>query len=171
MRKRLVDIFLKVTNKQIIRARAGKRLKQIKKRFAENAVVNREDCKKLVAQDWKESLNVRSVGTEADEENISNVRFKFSFNKSAIQADIQLPIEYETNIASFMEKIDAQPVINFDDLQPFEEIEKLEFEVEKYQKFRIPQISNYEPQFIDKQIRLGCEYESVIRQLSGEPDL
>lgn len=107
MRKRLVDIFLKVANKQIIRARAGKRLKQIKKRFAENAVANREDCKKLVAKDWKESLNVRSAGTEADEENISNVRFKFSFNKSAIQADIQLPIEYETNIASFMEKIDA----------------------------------------------------------------
>jgi hypothetical protein len=61
----------------------------------------------LVGKDWKESLNVRSAGTEADEENISNVRFRFRFNKSAILTDIQLPIEYETNIASFMEKIDA----------------------------------------------------------------
>jgi hypothetical protein len=36
--------------------------------------------------------------------------------------EIKLPIEYETNIASFMEKIDAQPVINFDDLESYDPI-------------------------------------------------
>tara|TARA_B100000780_G_scaffold105642_1_gene73969 strand:+ start:79 stop:234 length:156 start_codon:yes stop_codon:yes gene_type:complete len=35
MRKRLVTIFLKVANKLIIRMRAGKRLKSLKKKFEE----------------------------------------------------------------------------------------------------------------------------------------
>lgn len=43
-----------------------------------------------------------------------------------------MPIEYETNIASFMEKIEASPVINFDDFVPFEPLETLDFEVMKY---------------------------------------
>lgn len=90
---------------------------KIKKRFEENRIANREDAKKLVAEDWKTSLNMRSGG-EDDQDNIQNVRFEFSFNKNTVSkmAEIRLPLEYETNIASFMEKIDAQPVINFDDL-------------------------------------------------------
>jgi hypothetical protein len=55
MRKRLVGIFLKVTNKLIIRQRAGKRLLKIKKRFAEKGIINRSDAKKMVADDWKAS--------------------------------------------------------------------------------------------------------------------
>ena len=51
------------------------------------------------------------------------VRYDFAFKKKTLSQDIQLPLEYETNIASFMEKIDAQPVISFDDLEPFEPIE------------------------------------------------
>lgn len=42
---------------------------------------------------------------------------------------MKLPLEYETNIQSFMEKVDAQPPINFDDLVPFEPVEVLDFEV------------------------------------------
>lgn len=84
MRKRLVDIFLKVANKQIIRMRAGKRLAKIRKRFRDMGVNNREDCKRLVAEDWKESLNVRAEGEEGEQENITNVQFKFCFNKSGI---------------------------------------------------------------------------------------
>ena len=49
--------------------------------------------------------------------------------------DIKLPLEYETNIASFMEKIEATPVVSFDDLEPFEAIEQLDFEVERYKPF------------------------------------
>lgn len=47
---------------------------------------------------------------------------------------MSLPLEYETNIASFMEKIEAQPVTSFDDLDEFETIEQLDFEVMKYKK-------------------------------------
>ena len=85
--------------------------------------------------------------------------------------DIKLPLEYETNIASFMEKIEATPVVSFDDLEPFEAIEQLDFEVERYKPFQLPPVSGYEPKFSDKVVRPGCEYESAIRQRAGEPDL
>ena len=64
MRKRLVDIFLKVANRQIIRQRAGRRLRKIKERFAERGVTSREECKKLVAEDWKDSMNIKSAEDE-----------------------------------------------------------------------------------------------------------
>ena len=78
-----MGIFLKVANKQIIRMRAGKRLMKIKKRFAEKGILNRQDARKMVAEDWKASLNMRSGG-EDDAENIQNVHFEFSFNKKTI---------------------------------------------------------------------------------------
>jgi len=53
-------------------------------------------------------------------------------------AMLKLPLEYETNIASFKESVEANPPINFDDLVPFDMIECLEFEVHKYTKFSIP---------------------------------
>jgi hypothetical protein len=34
-----------------------------------------------------------------------------------------MPVEFETNIASFKEKVDAQPPTSFDDLVPFDSIE------------------------------------------------
>jgi len=52
------------------------------------------------------------------------------FNSTVIAAaQMKLPLEYETNIASFMEKVDAIPPITFDDLVPFEKVEQLDFEV------------------------------------------
>lgn len=70
-----------------------------------------------------------------------------------------------------MEKVDADPPTQFDDLEPFEHLEQLEFEVEKYKEFPIPQMSNFDPFDKDKEIRPGCEYESIVRQRAGEPDL
>ena len=100
-----------------------------------------------------------------------NVQFKFSFFTKEIQSDIKLPLEYETNIASFMEKIECQPIVNFDDLEPFESLEQLDFEVMKYLPMASPQISSYDPVFNDKVYRPGCNYESTLRQIHGEPDL
>lgn len=171
MRKRLVSIFLKVANKLIIRMRAGKRLTKIKRRIIEMGVHNREDMKKMVAEDAKAAMNMRQESAEEETDNIQNVGFKFSFDRKKVQTDIKMPLEYETNIASFMEKIDAQPVINFDDLENFDAIEQLDFEVEKYKPFELPPASTYDPVFNDKQYRPGCEYESTIRQIAGEPDL
>ena len=56
-------------------------------------------------------------------------------------------MEYEGNVASVMEKIDTQPVVSFDDLNHFDAIEQLDFEVEGYKEFPIPASSPYEPMF------------------------
>jgi hypothetical protein len=81
MRRRLVGIFLKVTNKLITRIRAGKRLIKIKRKLEEYGVQTREDVKKMVAEDWKNAQNARLPGSDEEETNIQNVKFKFSFNK------------------------------------------------------------------------------------------
>ena len=54
---------------------------------------------------------------------------------------------------------------------PFEIIEKLDFEVERYKPMESPAMSTYEPIATDKPYRPGCEYESIKRQMAGEPDL
>jgi hypothetical protein len=49
MRRRLVGIFLKASNKLITRMRAEKRLVKIRVKLREENVRNREDAKKMVA--------------------------------------------------------------------------------------------------------------------------
>jgi hypothetical protein len=41
----------------------------------------------------------------------------------------------------------------------------------KYKKMETPAISSYDPIFNNKVYRPGCQYESTLRQISGEPDL
>ena len=172
MRKRLLDIFLKVANKLILRRRAGQRLTKLKKAFELNAITNRKECKKWVAEDWKQAAltNISSDDPTALE-NIENIRYTMSFTREVVAPDLLFPLEFETNIASFMEKIDAQPVISFDDLEPYETIEQLDFEIEKYKVFDLPPVSSFDPKFSDKSWRPGCEYEGATRQRAGEPDL
>jgi hypothetical protein len=59
MRKRSREIFLRITNKLITRLRAGKRLRRIKERFKADGVKNKEDARKMVAEDWRTAQNVR----------------------------------------------------------------------------------------------------------------
>lgn len=108
MRKRLLDIFLKVANKLILRRRAGQRLTKLKKAFLENNINNRKECKKWVAEDWKQAA-LQNITTDDPDalENIDNIRYTLHFTKEEVKPHILFPLEYETNIASFMEKIDA----------------------------------------------------------------
>ena len=53
MRRRLVAVFLKASNKLITRMRAGKRLDKIRIKLREANIKNREEAKKMVAEDWK----------------------------------------------------------------------------------------------------------------------
>lgn len=48
-------------------------------------------------------------------------------------------------MSSFLEKVEANPPTNFDDLVPFDPIEKLEFESENYKEFTIPAVSSFDP--------------------------
>ena len=123
MRRRLVAIWLKAANLIITRIRAGKRLQKIKARLRAEGIKNRADARRFVIQDWKQAENIRIVENEA-EDDIDNIKFKFGFNATVIAAaQMKLPLEYETNIASFMEKVEANPPITFDDLVPFDKVE------------------------------------------------
>lgn len=83
MRRRLVALFLKASNKLITRMRAGKRLAKIKSRLTDEGVKSRDDAKRMVAEDWKTAQNVRLSENE-NEDNIDNIKFKFRFNELTI---------------------------------------------------------------------------------------
>ena len=70
-----------------------------------------------------------------------------------------------------MEKVEANPPTNFDDLDLFDPLEVLDFEIQNYQPHAIPASSHFDPAMRDLPNRPGCEYESILRQRGGEPDL
>ena len=76
---------------------------------------------------------------------------------------LKLPLEYETNIASFLETVEAHPPTNFDDLDFFDSLETLDFEVQRYHTQTVPAMSLYDPPQRELQSRPGCDYESVLR--------
>lgn len=55
MRRRLVSIFLRVSNTLISRLRAGKRLKKIFQWIEDNNIRSRDDMKIKVAEDFKQA--------------------------------------------------------------------------------------------------------------------
>ena len=86
--------------------------------------------KAKVAEDYKISQNTRLIDDSQSESDIHNVKFAFTFNQDRIQeAIMKLPLEYEANIASFLEKVEAAPPTNFDDLESYEPMESLDFEI------------------------------------------
>ena len=100
------------------------------------------------------------------------MKFQFQFNAENIKNSIlKLPLEYETNIASFLEKVETNPPTNFDDLEPYDPLEQLDFEIQNYLQHPLAAMSQYDPAEREKPSRPGCEYESIIKQRSGEPDL
>ena len=173
MRKRMAEVLLKNANKVIIRLRAARRLASITAWLRQHMVSTRAECRKAVAEDYRAAMGAQVATEDKDGEagGIDAVRFSFSFGKKQLLPDVRLPMEYEGNVASVMEKIDTQPVVSFDDLNHFEAIGQLDFEVEGYKEFTLPPISPYEPRFEDKESRPGCEYESALRARAGEPDL
>ena len=147
MRRRLVGIFLRVSNKLISQLRAGKRLMKIKKWIEEHEIRSREDMKRCVAADHKRAINMQLTdGDENEKDDIRNVAFDFRFSAASIKNSMsKLPLEYETNMASFMEKVEISPCIGFDDLIPFEPLEQLDFEAENYNPFPIAAMSFFDP--------------------------
>lgn len=123
MKKRLGDIFLKVSNKVIIRQRAARRIKAIKSWLSANSIKSRADCKKMVNEDYRTAMMTDLGGGDGSSTGIDSLRYSFAFSKKQLATSVRLPLEYEANLSSFMETIDAQPVVSFDDLAPFEPIE------------------------------------------------
>mgnify|MGYP006975828099 CR=1 FL=1 len=164
MRRRLVSIFLRVGNKIMARLRAGRRLAKIKAWIESNEIRSREDMKVKVADDFKIAQNSRQLDDGESQNDIRNIKFSFGCNKDTIaKSMLKLPLEYETNIASFLEKVEANPPTSFDDLDMFDPLECLDFEIQNYQPVAIPAMSNFDPAMRELPNRPGCEYESVLR--------
>ena len=86
-----------------------------------------------VTEDNKIAKNTRLVDDTESVNDIRNIKFEFSFGQNKIKQNLQkLPLEYETNISSFLEKVEANPPTNFDDLTQFDPLEVLDFEIQNY---------------------------------------
>ncbi len=79
-------------------------------------------------------------------DSIYNIKLVFGFNSDQLSnAMMKIPLSYEASMSSFLEKVEANPPTNFDDLVPFDHIEKLEFESEGYKEFALPAVSMFDP--------------------------
>lgn len=137
-----------------------------------NNIRNREDMRIKVQEDFKRAQNSRQITEEDGEDSIFKVKFVFKLGDICIKdAMMKLPLMYEASMSSFLEKVEANPPSNFDDMVPFETLEQLEFESEFYKECAIPQMSLYDPPFRDQRKKPGCDYESIVRSRAGEPDL
>ena len=172
MRRRLVAIFLRVANQLICRMRAGKRLNKVKAWITQHNIKTKNDMIFKVNEDYKKAIKAGVVDIDDGSGHIRNIRFQLTFDPDTIKSCMmKLPLQYDANMSSFLEKIETNPPTNFDDLVPFDPLEVLEFETEAYKEFAITPISLYDPPFREQRVRPGCEYESIIRMRSGEPDL
>ena len=74
--------------------------------------------RKAVAAAYKRAINMQLAdGDDETNDDVRNVVFEFKFKASNIESSMaKLPLEYETNMASFMEKVEANPPTSFDDL-------------------------------------------------------
>ena len=76
----------------------------------------------MIREDWKTAQNV-FFDAEKD------VEFTFNIKAENVQF-AKLPVEYEANISSFQEQVEASPPTSFDDMAPFPKmIEQLDYEV------------------------------------------
>ena len=93
--------------------------------------------RRCVAADYKKAINMQLAdGDDETNDDIRNVVFDFRFKAANIECTMaKLPLEYETNMASFMEKVETSPPGEFDFKEEFDPLEQLDFEVENYQPF------------------------------------
>ena len=75
MRRRLVNIFLRVANKVMSRLRAGRRLAKLRSWIDNNGIKTREDMKQKVIEDFKMAQNARLVDDSESQNDIANVKF------------------------------------------------------------------------------------------------
>ena len=100
----------------------------------ENGIRTREDMKTRVSEDFKQAQNTRLVDDFGSQNDIRNVRLNFNFNKASLAKRLHKhPIEYETNVSSFLEKVETNPPCNFDDLEAYSRLEILDFEIQGYE--------------------------------------
>ena len=177
MQRRMQLVFMKIVNRIVIRQRVRNRYLLIKDALTKNKVQDRASCKEWVNEDWRKARIAKFKGEEEmddESDDINKLRYTFAFHDSelGILPDLRFPVMYESAISEMMVTLDAKPVTFFDDVEPYEEIEQLDFECyDFYKRLHNNPISFWEPKVDENNNRPGCEYETRLRQRCGEPDL
>ena len=61
----------------------------------------------MVNEDYRNAMLTDIGGGDGGATGIDSLRYQFSFSKKQLQTQVRLPLEYEANLSSFMETIDA----------------------------------------------------------------
>eukprot|EP00357_Protocruzia_adherens_P026922 CAMPEP_0115010078 /NCGR_PEP_ID=MMETSP0216-20121206/23065_1 /TAXON_ID=223996 /ORGANISM="Protocruzia adherens, Strain Boccale" /LENGTH=639 /DNA_ID=CAMNT_0002378151 /DNA_START=305 /DNA_END=2224 /DNA_ORIENTATION=- len=161
VRKKSLIRFMRAAKTILIRHRAGKRLKKIKKFILENNIQSREKAKEVVKDDWKKA---EALGLDDNE----FVAFSFNLGEENLM-NFKFPVQFERNADNFRQKVDTTPITNFEDMNPIDLIERQDFEVMGYKEFARPQAPLYVPQELERELRQGAEDELHCRSMRGEP--
>ena len=85
-------------------------------------------------------------------------KFKFCFDAINLESMLgKLPIQYEANISSMLEKVEQNPIQAFDDLDIFDEpCEQNDQEIMNYPQFKYAQVSGHFDSAKGMPTRIGC---------------
>jgi hypothetical protein len=116
--------FIKGVTKQIIRARADKRLKKIQEMFKNNDIKTADDFEEYMKKEWNKYWTKESPSLE--------VKTKIKFIKPKVIMRTQLYNSNDYNINSLKQEIPHETNINLQELKSFTPLDRSEIEALLY---------------------------------------
>jgi hypothetical protein len=160
LRQAPLTVFVKAATTVLTRLRASRRLAKLKARLLEFNVTNREDAKRFVRQDWKQA-ELKGIDKN------SLPPFEFALEGSDLRI-LQFPEQFDSLIEELKQPVEVNPVMRFDDLSEFQELEAQDFELAAYPDFAVPVASHYLPPERDREYRRGAEEEYAVVLPKGD---
>jgi phage-related protein len=116
--------FLKGVTKQLIRARAEKRLKKIQEMIKKNDIKTSDDFEEYMKKDWNNYLTKESLTEDM------KVKIRFIPPKDIMRTQLYNSNDY--NISSLKQEIPHETNINLEELKPFTLFDRNEIEASSY---------------------------------------
>ena len=160
LRQAPLAVFVKAATTVLTRLRASRRIAKIKARLTEFNVTNREEAKRFVRQDWKQA-ELKGIDKN------SLPPFEFSIAGSDLRI-AQFPEQFDSLIEELKQPVEVNPVLRFDDLVEFQQLESQDFELCGYPDFSVPVASHYLPPERDREYRRGAEEEYAVVLPKGD---
>ena len=155
-----LTVFVKAATTVLTRLRASRRLAKLKARLVEFNVTSREEAKRFVRQDWKQA-ELKGIDKN------SLPPFEFTLEGGDLRI-LQFPEQFDSLIEELKQPVEVNPVLRFDDLLEFQELEAQDFELAAYPDFSVPVASHYLPPERDREYRRGAEEEYAVVLPKGD---
>eukprot|EP00743_Colponemidia_sp_Colp-15_P003394 GILK01003668.1.p1 GENE.GILK01003668.1~~GILK01003668.1.p1 ORF type:complete len:832 (-),score=131.18 GILK01003668.1:94-2589(-) len=174
MRRQVLERFVRIANKAIVRARVNKRLRKIQLRLATAKVTNRQQARIFVEEDWKASISGMSSVAPAAEKHESTHDESSTVGRSEGGFVFKMSMDRirPTSLPSFWDSssrervpVEVNIVRSFNDFAELPLKEGLEYKIIGYKEHPIPTAPSYLPKTVNAPIRVGAEEE---RRLRGE---